>query len=369
VFGAWTAYQLHRAGATVILIDQYGPGNVRASSGGDTRIMRMGYGPDEVYTRSAQRSIEHWVKLYETSEQQLFHRTGVLWLARDDHDYCRQTLTTLEKTGGCFEKLTRAELEAAYPQIEFGPITWGIVEPESGVLMARRAVRHLVELATSKGVSFLADSVQSPQKDAALNSVATVGGKQIKAGTFVFACGPWLPKIFPDVLGDLIHVTRQEVFFFGASPGDQRFSPPAMPVWIDFNDLVYAIPDVEGRGFKIAIDAHGEEFDPDCGDRTGTTKGLEAARQYLSLRIPSLTAAPVLESQVCQYENTCNGDFLIDLHPSFANVWLVGGGSGHGFKHGPAVGEYVAKMIAGEREPESRFTLAAKVKTNSRQVY
>ena len=182
-------------------------------------------------------------------------------------------------------------------------------------------------------------------------------GKRIAAEHFVFACGPWLPKLFPELLGELIHITRQEVVFFGVPPGDESFNQGALPAWIDFNDLVYGLPNLDGRGFKIAIDAHGPEFDPDHGDRVVTAAGLSAVREYLAHRLPRLANAPVTETRVCQYENTSNGDFLIDKHPGFENVWLVGGGSGHGFKHGPAVGEYAAKMILGDGTAEQRFGL------------
>jgi glycine/D-amino acid oxidase-like deaminating enzyme len=176
-----------------------------------------------------------------------------------------------------------------------------------------------------------------------------------------------LPKIFPELLGELIHVTKQEVFFFGVPAGDERWE--SMPAWIDFNDLVYALPNLDGRGFKMALDAHGPEFDPDTGERVVSQTGLQAARAYMAQRVPLLADAPLLETRVCQYENTSNGDFLIDRHPEFENVWIVGGGSGHGFKHGPAVGEYVAAMIAGKGTPEPRFSLATKQKVQHRQVY
>ena len=185
----------------------------------------------------------------------------------------------------------------------------------------------------------------------------------------MFACGPWLPKLFPDLLGELVHVTRQEVIFFGVPPGDDSFNRGVMPAWIDFNDLVYALPNLDGRGIKIAIDAHGEEFDPDRGERIVSASGLQAVREYLAKRVPRLAQAPVTETRVCQYENTSNGDFLIDRHPMFENVWIVGGGSGHGFKHGPVVGEYVARMISGDGPEERRFTLATKERVRQRKVY
>jgi len=130
------------------------------------------------------------------------------------------------------------------------------------------------------------------------------------------------------------------------------------------------LPGIDGRGVKVAIDRHGPPFDPDNGDRIPTNEGLAEVRRLLALRLPDLKDAPVVEARVCQYENTSNGDFLIDRHPEFENVWLVGGGSGHGFKHGPFVGEYVAAQIEGSEEGiEPRFSLESKASEQRRAVY
>jgi sarcosine oxidase len=358
VFGSWTAYGLRRAGAEVLLIDAYGPGNSRASSGGESRMIRLGYGPDEIYTRWAQRSLKLWKELFAEIGPHavpLFQNTGILWLARERDAYCEAVLSTLQNVGARFEKLDRGEIGRRFPQIDPDQAAWGILEPDSGVLMARRAVQAVVARALEIGVDYVQTRV-TPDTP-------------INADRRVFACGPWLPKVFPELLGEMIQVTRQEVFFFGVPAGDESFGPDMLPAWIDFNDLVYGLPNLDGRGFKLAIDAHGTEFDPDTGERVASEEGLTAARAYLARRIPLLANAPVLESRICQYENTSNGDFLIDRHPELENVWIVGGGSGHGFKHGPIVGEYVAAMIAGTGTPEPRFSLAAKQRVHSRQVY
>lgn len=378
VFGSWCAYLLRQAGAKVALIDAYGPANSRASSGGESRIIRLGYGPDEIYTRSAQRSFALWKTIFEkiSSEQHitsppaaLFRQTGVLWLAHVEDSYCEATIANLEKVGARYERLDRAELARRYPQLEFHSIDWGILETDAGVLMARRAVQAICALAQSTGVTYLQESVIPPDASQQLRSVATTSGNTITADKFIFACGPWLPKLFPSLLGDLFHITKQEVFFFGVPAGDQRFEVNALPTWIDFGDLAYAMPNLDQRGFKLAIDAHGPEFDPDTGERMVSLEQLAATRRYLAQRVPALATAPVLETRVCQYENTSNGDFLIDVHPEMSNVWLVGGGSGHGFKHGPAVGEYVVKMISGAAQAEPRYALATKEKVQQRKVY
>jgi monomeric sarcosine oxidase len=364
VFGAWTAYKLRQDGASVLLLDAYGPGNSRASSGGESRMIRMGYGPDEIYSRMAQRSLVLWRELFG-ERHNLFVKTGILWLGHDRDPYCKATLATLERLGINHERLDHDELARRFPQISLGRVTWGMLEPDSGILLARRAVRAVAAQARAIGVDYCEAAIASPTT----GSIRTISGEEIVAHRYVFACGPWLPKLFPELLGNRIHVTRQEVVFFGVPAGDDRFSVGVMPCWIDFNDLVYALPDIEGRGFKLAIDAHGPEFDPDSGTRVVSASGLDAVREYIARRVPLLADAPVTETRVCQYENTSNGDFLIDRHPEFENVWLVGGGSGHGFKHGPAVAEYVSQLIYGNAAPEPRFSLATKQPVQQRKVF
>ena len=370
VFGVWTAYQQRRAGATTILVDAYGPANSRASSGGESRIIRMGYGPDALYSRSAIRSLVLWKESFErVGDDSLFKQTGVLWLAREEDPYCEATSTTLGQLGVDIERLSSDEIQKRYPQFNFSDIKWGIIESTSGALMARRAVQAIASQTVRDGTTILCERVLSPTGQGRLEALKTKSGSTISAENFVFACGPWLGKLFPDVLEDAIRVTRQEVYFFGTPAGDNRFCPEQTPIWIDFNDLVYTFPNLESRGFKLAIDAHGPEFDPDSGDRVVTEAGLMSARAVLLKRVPDLADAPVTETRVCQYENTSNGDFLIDRHPHFENVWLVGGGSGHGFKHGPAVGEYVQSMLSGSGIPERRFALETKRQTHQREVF
>jgi sarcosine oxidase len=384
-FGAWTAYHLAQSGQDVMLLDAYGPANSRASSGGETRVIRMGYGAQEIYTRWALRSLGLWKALESRTATQVFHKTGVLWMARDEDPLTMSTLAALERAGVPHERLSRAQIEERWPQIDCGPrcpepvegacpepveeVSWAIVEPESGVLMARRAVGVVVREAVREGAQYATTAIDPPRiGHGRLDAVITRSGETIGGATFVFACGPWLPKLFPDSLGDRIFTTRQEVLYFGPPAGDRRFAPPALPAWIDFGEEMYGLPDIEARGFKISLDRHGPPFDPDTGERTaGAT--LPAVRAYLARRFPALRDAPLVSSEVCQYENTGSGDFLIDRHPELENVWLVGGGSGHGFKHGPAVGEYVARLVIEGGTPDQRFCLKTKEKIQQRAIY
>jgi glycine/D-amino acid oxidase-like deaminating enzyme len=204
-----------------------------------------------------------------------------------------------------------------------------------------------------------------------LKTVDLANGERISADRFVFAAGPWLPKLFPDVIGPRILPTRQEVFFFAPPAGDRRFSPDLMPGWADFNegDIFYGFPDLENRGVKFAHDQHGAEVDPDTQDRRPTQAALAEIIAFRDRRFPLLKGAPLTEARVCQYENSSNGDFLIDFHPQLKNVLLVGGGSGHGFKHGPEVGRYAADRLLGSGKLEPRFSLASKSEVHHREVH
>ena len=370
VFGAWTAWHLARRGQRVLLVDAYGPGNARASSGGESRIIRMGYGPDEIYTQWAQNSYRQWRKFFESSGHvDLFYKTGVLWLAGANDERVRDSAATLARHGVPFEQLDESALEARYPQIGLDGIIGGLLEPESGVLMARRAVVAVVEDAVRAGAEYRTAAVAPPRTSGKMASLKTSTGESIVADAFVFACGAWLGKLFPDVLGERIFPSRQEVFFFGIPPGDLRFSPPALPTFLFQEELSYGMPDLESRGLKIAIDAHGECVDPDTQSRIVSPKAIEEIRAHVGRRFPGLRDAPIVETRVCQYENTSSGDFLIDRHPGMNNVWFVGGGSGHGFKHGPAMGEYVAGRMLDNAAGEPRFSLATKDVVQRRAVY
>src|ERR1700722_11548244 len=375
VFGAWTAFHLARRGQRVLLADAYGPGNSRASSGGESRIIRMGYGADEMYTRWAMRSLVQWKELFAETmgTTPLFHQTGVLWLGNKEYARLNEVTAVLTRCKVPFESLSSSAIAQRYPQFRSHDLGVGILETESGVLMARRAVSEVVESALSLSVEYRQTKVtalsETDSNNSTLAAISTNNEEKISAGRFVFACGAWLGKIFPDILGPRIFPSRQEIFFFGVPPGDSRFSARSLPTWLIQADEVYGMPDLESRGFKIAFDSHGERVDPDTETRVVSPESVERVRAYVSKRFPALANAPIVETRVCQYENTSNGDFLIDRHPEINNVWFAGGGSGHGFKHGPVFGEYAAQQILDGGPAEPRFSLTSKATKQNRAVY
>jgi glycine/D-amino acid oxidase-like deaminating enzyme len=337
-------------------------------------MTRGSYGPDEIYTRMAHESLAQWKWLSERAALPVFHELGVLFFFGQREKYVDDTLAVHAKLGLPTKVLERADLARRWPQARWDDVALGIFEPEFGALMARRAVQTLVQELVRGGGELRIGAVKplALAGAPALDAIELASGERLSAARVVFACGPWLPKLFPAELGGRIFPTRQEVFFFAPPPGDDRFAAQHFPGWADFNagDIYYGFPDLEARGFKLAHDQHGPPIDPDSGDRIASAEGLADVRGYLARRFPALAASPLVESRVCQYENSANGDLLIDRHPAAQNVWLVGAGSGHGFKHGPEVGRRAAELaLSDSAAKEPRFSLTTKATAQQRSVH
>ena len=360
-FGGWTALHLLERGARVTLLDAWGPGNSRASSGGETRVMRGTYGPDQPYTEMVARALKLWAK-YERRWKRLFlHRTGVLWMASGQDDAFESgSVEALRAAKVKFQELSAPQMKKRWPQINFEGIEWGIFEPECGYLDARASCQAVVEAFVAEGGKYRqAAALAGDLERGPLQGIALSDGSRLKADFYVFACGPWLGKLFPQFVGDRVQATKQDIFFFGTPAGDDRFSDAHLPVWGDHRGRFrYGIPGGDRRGFKIADDTRGPAFDPTDGERVVNPETLRDIRDYVGFRFPALKNAPLVETRVCQYEQTPDSHFIIDRHPVAQNAWIVGGGSGHGFKHGPAIGEMVADLILKDREPVAIWRLS-----------
>ena len=359
-FGGWTAHHLLKKGYDVTLLDVFGPGNSRASSGGDSRVIRGIYGEDKIYVDLVVRSFKLWKRYQKQWQQSLYFPTGALWFFQVDDTYAQKSLPIVNQAGLKSEQLSKKEVEKKFPQIDLNGLKSFYFEHEAGYLPARHCCQVVLENFVKRGGEYKQLAVE-PGKilNNKLSELILSDGSKLNADSYVFACGPWLSKIFPNALKDIITPTRQEVFFFGTPYGDSSLFESNMPVWVDFGKKIwYGIPGADWRGFKVADDTRGVEFDPTSGDRTASETGLESARNYLAKRFPSMKDAPLLESRVCQYENSPDGNYIIDKHPEAENTWVIGGGSGHGFKLGPALGEFVADRVIGNKRIDPFFALS-----------
>jgi len=358
-FGGWTAWSLARRGARVTIVDAWGPGNMRASSGGETRVIRGSYGDRAVYTRMAARALALWREQERAWGRQLYVRTGALWMFGADDAYANASRTAMAAEGLPVERPALRDAQRRWPQVDFTGISSLMFEPEAGYLLARQACALVLDQTRALGAEYRVAAARPPSVKGPIDRVPLEGGGSIAADAFVFACGPWLGRLFPDVIGDRVRPTRQETFYFGPPAGDTRFNEGQLPVWVDYRDrLIYGIPGNAYRGFKIADDTLGPAFEPTGGEREISPRQLAAARAFLKLRFPALAGAPLLGGEVCQYENSPDSHFIVDRHPGSANTWIVGGGSGHGFKMGPALGAMVADLVMTEGTPDVQFGLA-----------
>ena len=359
-FGGWTALHLLKRGARVTCLDAWGPGNSRASSGGETRVIRHCYSSGR-YVRMAQRSVELWKQASENWGRPLFEDSGVLFMRQEGfgEDFFNHAIRHMKDAGVPHEELTGAELARRYPQIDVENAVEGIYEPTAGYLLARRACAAVIdELVALGGEYRMASASPGTISSGEMTGIELANGETLRADQYVFACGPWLAQLFPSILAERLSVSRQEVFFFGYPGGDRRYALPALPVWADLGERFwYGIPGAQRRGFKIADDTRGPALDPTTSERRVSEEGLRSARAYVARRFPGLEDAPLLESRVCQYTNTPDEDFIVDRHPGAENVWLMGGGSGHGFKHGPALGEMAAAQVMGLQPLDPAFAL------------
>lgn len=357
-FGGWTALHLLRRGARVTLVDAWGPGNARASSGGETRVIRAIYGPDRLYVELVARALQLWREHERRWGRRFYYPIGVLWMADADDAYERAALPIVRAAGLKIEELTRAALAKRYPQIDFDGVQRALHERDAGYLTARLACEAVLDGFLAEGGQFRQTTARVEERGGEVQGVILADGTRLTADRYIFACGAWLGKLLPSALGARIRPTRQEVFFFGTPGGDSRFDEGNLPAWIDNGQhLFYGIPGNRWRGFKLADDTRGPDFDPTDGDRTPSPDAIRAARAYLARRFPALKAAPLLEARVCQYENSPDGHYIIDRHPSAPNAWVIGGGSGHGFKVGPALGELVARLVVEDRPADPFFRL------------
>ncbi len=281
-------------------------------------------------------------------------------MIRGDGKFEHGSLPLLKEAGVPLEQLAVNELGRRWPQISFENVEWGLYEPESGYLLARDSTQAVVEHFISEGGNYRQRMVLARDLDSShWKSLELSDGSTMEADRYVFACGPWLGKVFPRTVGPHFSSTRQEVFFFGTPVGDPRYDEGNVPVWADHSDpFIYGIPGNRGRGFKVADDTRGPEFDPTSGQRLVSEHGLAAARRYVGYRFPGMKDAPLLEARVCQYENTTDHNFIVDRHPDNAHAWIIGGGSGHGFKHGPALGEMVATLVLEDAMAEPFYRLS-----------
>jgi sarcosine oxidase len=359
-FGMWTAFYLTRLGANVTVVDKYGPANSRSTSGGETRGVRSSYGGQAtglLWNRWANEAIKRWTLWDEEWSQQLlpklFFNTGDLIARPRMGSYLESTMADWDTLGVPYELLTPEEIRYRWPVIGQSGVGVGLYEPAAGVVRARRAIEGVAEVFRKEGGEVtIAAAEMGAREGRQLNALNLQPGETISAATYVFACGPWFPKVFPDLMGKRLRISMGHTFYFATPPGDNSYSFPNLPS--------YGFPGVTGwpalprdhRGFRVRTGGRGAE-DPDVSDRWIPEQYHDRPKQVLADHFPGLVGQPINETRACHYESSVSRNFIVDKHPDFDNVWLAGGGSAESFKQGPVLGEYIARRIMDvDDEPE-----------------
>lgn len=378
VWGASTALELARRGAQVTLLDQYGPANSRATSGDETRGIRSSYGDradsSEQWTAWARQSISRW-RAFDAEHgprfgTRFFVQTGDLILRERVEPFTTRTAEVWDQLGVAYERLTPDDAKRRWPMINSESYSIILHEPDAGVARARASVQALVTLACDAGVTLRIGRVTpGALRSGAMQQVGLDDGSTLGADAFVFACGPWLRKVFPEQLAERMRTPLGHVCYFGPPEGDTRFTAPNIPSWNVPGVTGWGALPVDSRGFRVrgaiapplpppraddsdappprpSIDPRAQ--DPDLSSRWSDDARVAGSRRVLEKVFPAMAEAPLLETRSCHYESSSNRNFIVDKLPGASNVWVMGAGQAEGFKFAPLLGEYGAKRVLGE---------------------
>ncbi|MCO4100739.1 MAG: FAD-dependent oxidoreductase [Gemmatimonas sp.] len=369
-WGGWTAYHLRTRGVKVTLIDQYGPGNSRSTSGDETRGIRSSYGDratGELWTPWARTAIgrwklfeEEWAKPFRTS---FFHETGDVIMRATREPFITKTIDLWKANNVRHEVLTGNEARKRWPVIKADDITVAITEPDAGVVRCRAATQAVAAIAQKLGAELVIGRVRpGPIVNGKMDGVILDNGTVIRGDAYVFACGPWLRKLFP-YMENRARIPIGHALYFGVPQGDTRFQFPNLPSFNFPGVTGWPMLPVDSRGFRVrgaiappagtaaptptpaATDPTLQ--DPDLSSRWTNQDRVDGARRFLAARFPILANAPLLETRACHYESSVNQNFIVDHVPETTNAWIAGLGQAEGFKFGTVVGDYIAQRVVG----------------------
>jgi glycine/D-amino acid oxidase-like deaminating enzyme len=354
-WGGWIALKLLEAGLAVQVIEPQGAGHDQSGSGGLSRIIRATYGGDPLYMDMVDQSFKDWDAYARLWNKPLITYTGLLWLFQTDPAYVTHSLAQMHEFGYALEDWTLSRAQNSYPDFRWDDIQHVFYEPKAGFIPAADTCRLLQQQVIAAGGQWLSLSGKpgSASNDQ-LQEVLLSNGEKLTADWYVFAAGAWNPLLFPDVFHEKVYLSRHEVSFF--SP---KQATPQLPIWLDFDaagTLFYGIPHQE-PGIKVSFDERTHTLTDANAERTTNPILVQRNQQYLNHRLPFTQQNNLAHNRVCVYDNTPDGDFILDIHPRYNNVLIASGSSGHGYKMGPAIGQLVAGHLSKQSTLPQKFSL------------
>ena len=378
-WGAFTALNLRREGVKVTLVDQYGPGNSRSTSGDETRGIRSSYGDRtvsaELWVAWARKSIERW-RAFDAEHSKrfgtrFFYTTGDVIIREKPEPFTTRTAELWTAQGVRFESLTAAEATRRWPQFVSEGSQVVLYEPDAGVARARDSVQAAVALARDAGVEFKLGRIRpGAVAGGTMEALSFDDGTRLAADAYVFCCGPWFPKLFPSLMQTRMRIPIGHVCYFATPEGDARFQFPNIPSWNVPGVTGWPALPVDNHGFRVRgafappapLRAADEEpppppapvpvdprtQDPDLSPRWSAQERIDGSRRVLQKHFPALAEAPLNSTRACHYESSVNRNFIVDRIPGASNAWIAGVGQAEGFKFSIVMGEYVASRVIGE---------------------
>ncbi len=354
IAGLMSALSILRRGHSVTLLDRWPPGHARASSSDYTRIIRSIHGSDALYTEWVREARLRWMELQEELGSTLYVECGALIIAAEhDSGWEDSTIATFDRIGVPYFKFDTGELEVRFPQFNFRNTAYGLYEPESGVLMAHRALVETANLFVREGGEIRRGRVRTDEFEQLF-----LDDKPLQADLIVVAAGPWLGDLYKRTIQPISKVVRQNIIYTSTPDSDASFDSDKMPCWVDHGYQAYGTPSIEGHGVKAAIAWTDAIIDLDNDPRVVDEATFNRTRQYIGHRFPKLAGQRAVDQKACQIAMTPDTHFIVDFHPEFDNVLIAGGCSGHLFKHGPVFGDYVAGVGLKEFGTADRFKIA-----------
>jgi glycine/D-amino acid oxidase-like deaminating enzyme len=376
VWGSFTALELRRRGHRVTVVDAYGPGNSRSTSGDETRGIRSSYGDRGpaglLWTRWAHEAIARWTQFdaehARTFGTRFFERTGDIILRTQDELFLQKTREHWTTLGVPFEQIDGAEVMKRWPVINADDTTVALYEPGAGVARARASTQAAAALAQRAGATFItARATLGAVTNGRLEGLVLADGRTVKGDQYVLCVGPWFRMLLPELMLPRTRVPIGHVCYFATPPGDERFTAPNIPSWNIPGVTGWPSLAVDARGFRVRgalpppppppgepppappppLPPDPAQQDPDRSSRVTSQDRIDGARRVLARRFPVLADAPLNETRACHYEISVSSDFLIDRLPGADNCWMAGLGQAEGFKFAPVVSRYIADRVEG----------------------
>jgi glycine/D-amino acid oxidase-like deaminating enzyme len=355
IFGITTAVELAKRKYSVGLINPDTIPHHLAASTDISKAVRMEYGSDQEYFQMAEESIKRWLAWNDFFDTTLYHEVGFLMLCKgsmesESQSYERESYENLKAFGYATNKLDRAALQKRFPVVNSQHYHEANFNPKGGYVESGLAVHKLAAYAQSLGVDIHEGQTAKDIKieGGKLKSIKTKEGETFSCGHAIIAAGANTPYLLQE-LQPYIKSTGHAVFWLKPDY-PIHFTPPRFSVFTAdiSNTGWYGFPFSPKTGvIKIGKHSSGRYVHPDKDDRMVTETEVEELRFFLQNTFPDLAHAALVYTRRCLYTDTLDGHFWIDRHPYIEGLSVSTGGSGHGFKMGPLIGEMTADTAEG----------------------